>query len=114
MAKDWTFQSLIDAKMAVTAHCHHAPCNHSQMLDLVKLRDRFGPDAPAMEWDIRPKLRCKKCNGNRCRPDVHARHQPDRLWQNQGQLVHRGVIAFLVKSIFPCANLAIAKVAGGD
>ncbi|RJT28638.1 hypothetical protein D3227_33905 [Mesorhizobium waimense] len=41
LSKGWTFQSLIDAKMAVTAFCHHAPCNHSQPLDLVKLRD-FG------------------------------------------------------------------------
>ncbi|ESZ02360.1 MAG: hypothetical protein EOS11_32240 [Mesorhizobium sp.] len=45
--KGWTFQSLIDAKMTVTAHCHHAPCHHRDTLDLVKLRDRFGPDAPS-------------------------------------------------------------------
>jgi hypothetical protein len=48
MTKGWTFQTLIDEKMAVTAHCHHAPCNHNQKLDLAKLRDRFGPDAPAI------------------------------------------------------------------
>ncbi|RWO10307.1 MAG: hypothetical protein EOS07_09780 [Mesorhizobium sp.] len=42
-----TFQSLNDAKMTVTAHCHHAPCHHRDTLDLVKLRDRFGPDAPS-------------------------------------------------------------------
>jgi hypothetical protein len=65
MAKGWTFQSLIDARMEVTEFCHHAPCNHSQKLDVVKLRDRFGPDAPAMEWDIRPKLRCAKCGGKK-------------------------------------------------
>jgi hypothetical protein len=29
MAKGWTFHSLIDAKMAVTAHCHHFCCNNS-------------------------------------------------------------------------------------
>lgn len=38
-------------------------CLHKQVIDLVKLRDRFGPDAPAMEWDLRPKLRCAKCDG---------------------------------------------------
>ena len=70
--KDWTFQSLIDGKMTVTAYCHNSACYHSQKLDLAKLRDRFGPDAPAME---------------RCQPDIHARHQPDRLRPNQGQLV---------------------------
>jgi len=37
MAKGWTFQSLIDAKMTVTAHCHHGPCNHNQVLDLARV-----------------------------------------------------------------------------
>jgi|EndMetStandDraft_8_1072994.scaffolds.fasta_scaffold222322_3 hypothetical protein len=64
MAKSWTFQSLIDDKMTVTAYCHNAACHHKQTLNLAKLRDRFGPDAPAMEWDIRPKLHCNKCDGN--------------------------------------------------
>ena len=63
MANGWTFQRLIDEKMKVPACCHHAPCNHHHVLDLAKLRDRFGPDAPAIEWDIRPKLRCGKCGG---------------------------------------------------
>ena len=44
MAKGWTFQRLIDEKMKLTACCHHAPCNHHQLLDLVNLRDRFGAD----------------------------------------------------------------------
>jgi hypothetical protein len=35
------------------------------VLDLVKLRDRFGPDAPAMEWDLKPKLKCSRCGGNK-------------------------------------------------
>ena len=65
MAKGWTFQSLIDAKMTVMAQCHRAPCNHNQVLDLVKLRDRFGPDAPAMADDLIPKLRCAKCGGKK-------------------------------------------------
>jgi hypothetical protein len=55
----WTFQSLIDANMTVTAYCHN--CHHNQVLDLHALRDRFGPDAPAMNDDIVHKLRCKKC-----------------------------------------------------
>ncbi|UVC18939.1 hypothetical protein IHQ72_11405 [Mesorhizobium onobrychidis] len=65
MAKGWTFQSLIDEQMAVTAHCQTAPCHHRQVLDLVKLRDRFGPDAPAMEWDFKSKLKCSRCGGNK-------------------------------------------------
>jgi len=63
MTKGWTFQELIDARMTVTAFCNNPACHHKQELDLVKLRDRFGADAPAMEWDLRPKLRCAKCDG---------------------------------------------------
>jgi hypothetical protein len=65
MAKGWMFQSLIDAKMAVTAHCQTAPCHHRQKLDLAKLRDRFGPDAPAMAHDLIPKLKCAKCGSKK-------------------------------------------------
>ncbi|WP_258606572.1 hypothetical protein [Mesorhizobium sp. AR10] len=54
---------MIDAKMAVTAHCHHASCHHSQKLDLVKLCDRFGPDAPATADDLIPTLKCAMCGG---------------------------------------------------
>jgi hypothetical protein len=43
--------------MTVTAHCHHAPCNHYQVLDLAKLRE-FGPDAPAMTDDLISNLKC--------------------------------------------------------
>jgi hypothetical protein len=35
------------------------------VLDPVKLRDRFGPDAPAMADDLIPKLKCAKCGGKR-------------------------------------------------
>jgi hypothetical protein len=63
MGKGWTYQSLIDGRMTVTAFCQNSACHHNQRLDLEALRDRFGPDAPAMEWDIRPKLRCQKCKG---------------------------------------------------
>ena len=56
MTKGWTFQSLIDDKMTVTAHCHNSACHHSQALDLAELRDRFGPDAPAMADDLTPKI----------------------------------------------------------
>ncbi|WP_244734469.1 hypothetical protein [Mesorhizobium sp. 113-1-2] len=50
MTKGWTFQSLVDSKMTVTAFCSDPAWHHKQVLDLVKLRDRFGPDAIAMEW----------------------------------------------------------------
>jgi hypothetical protein len=40
-------------------------CHHNQKLDLEKLRDRFGPDAPAMSDDLVPELRCAKCGGKK-------------------------------------------------
>lgn len=64
MTKGWTFQSLIEDKMTVTAYCHNSAfCHHNQVLDLPRLRDRFGPDAPAMADDLIPKLKCAKCGG---------------------------------------------------
>jgi hypothetical protein len=61
----WTYQSLIDGNMTVTAYCHRSLCNHNQKLDLKRLRDKFGPDAPAMHDDLAPKLRCTKCGGKK-------------------------------------------------
>jgi hypothetical protein len=54
----WTLQSLIDADMTVAAHCQRSACNHSQLLDLVQLRDRFGPDMPVMRDEPWPRLQC--------------------------------------------------------
>ncbi|RUW61139.1 hypothetical protein [Mesorhizobium sp. M7A.F.Ca.US.008.03.1.1] len=71
--KGWTFQSLIDGKMQVSAYCNVAACGHTKTLDLEKLRDRFGSDATAMEWDLRPRLRCEKCKSK----DVGLIYAPD-------------------------------------
>lgn len=49
----WTFQSLIDDRMTVTAYCHNPTCNHNATLDLKRMRDRFGPDAPAIIRTVR-------------------------------------------------------------
>jgi len=59
----WTFQSLIDGGMHIEAYCHSSACGHHSSLDLEKLRDRLGPDAPAMSDDLKPKLRCARCGG---------------------------------------------------
>ncbi|TPI10273.1 hypothetical protein FJW10_29610 [Mesorhizobium sp. B4-1-1] len=65
MAKGWTIQGLIDGTMKVTAYyCHNPKCHHSQVLDLEALKARLGPDTPAMEWDLRPKLKCRKCGND--------------------------------------------------
>lgn len=64
MAK-WTVQSLIDGGMKLHAYCHEPTCRHNQTLDLLKLRDKLGPDAEAMADDLLPKLRCSKCGGRK-------------------------------------------------
>ncbi|WP_027062641.1 hypothetical protein [Mesorhizobium loti] len=73
VGKGWTLQSLIDAKMSVTAFCNVAACGHTKTLDLECLRDRFGPDTPAMEWDLRPRLKCEVCESK----DVGLIYSPD-------------------------------------
>ena len=52
----WTIQSLIDAKMAVTAHCQNPTCHRHQEFDLELLKKRLGPYALAMADDLKPKL----------------------------------------------------------
>ncbi|PBC00492.1 hypothetical protein CK220_30885 [Mesorhizobium sp. WSM3860] len=63
MGAGWTLQELIDAGMSVTAGC--LDCNRHQKLDLPALQDRLDADAPAMEWDLRPKMKCAVCGGRR-------------------------------------------------
>lgn len=63
MGNTWTLQELIDAGMAITASC--LDCRRSREIDLPALRDRLGPDASVMEWDLRPKMKCALCGGKR-------------------------------------------------
>lgn len=65
MSKGWIIQGLIEAHMTITAYCQNARCAHHKVLDLDALRDRLGPDAPAMHHDIAPRLRCEKCGGKK-------------------------------------------------
>jgi hypothetical protein len=81
----WTFQSLTDEEMTITACCHRSACNHHQKLNLEKLRDRFGPDAPAMADDLVPKLKCARCGGRK----VGVIYAPDstktpNMWDSRG------------------------------
>jgi hypothetical protein len=61
----WTVQELIDAGMTIHAWCHNPHCHHNARLDLVKLREKLGPDARAMTDDLTPKLKCARCGGKR-------------------------------------------------
>jgi len=54
----WTVQALIDASMTLTACCRN---NHHKVLDLETLREKLGPDAPAMAADLTPRLMCRRC-----------------------------------------------------
>ncbi|MDG4902787.1 MULTISPECIES: hypothetical protein [unclassified Mesorhizobium] len=63
------FQALIDAGMSVTGGCS---------LDLTALRDSFSADAPAMEWDLKPRLKCGVCGGKRVTLTYTPDTQPER------------------------------------
>lgn len=67
----WTVQALIDDRMTLHASCN--VCHHNRRLDLVVLRERLGPDAPAMARDLIPRLRCDACG----RRDVTLTYVPD-------------------------------------
>lgn len=67
----WTIQTLIDDRMTVRAHCN--ACNRSRVLELVMLRERLGPDAPAMAPDLIPRRRCEGCGGR----DIGLTYSPD-------------------------------------
>jgi len=60
-----TIQDVIDSGDTIRAYCHAYQCNHSAVLDMIALRDRFGPDHGAMHDDLVPKLRCIKCGGKK-------------------------------------------------
>lgn len=86
----WTIQSLIDGKMHIEAYCQRAACAHHQSLDLIALRDKLGPDAPAMADDLKPKLRCKVCGSKSVgliySPTVHPPDfNPMAMSSNRGQ-----------------------------
>ncbi|TIQ10998.1 hypothetical protein [Mesorhizobium sp.] len=63
MSTGWTLKELIDAGMSVTGGC--LDCHRHQKLDLAALRILFGADAPAMEWDLKPRMKCAVCGGKR-------------------------------------------------
>jgi hypothetical protein len=58
-----TVQELIDGGYKLYAYCHNSRCQHNQMIDLAKLRERLGPDHLTMHDDLVPKLKCSKCGG---------------------------------------------------
>jgi hypothetical protein len=60
-----TIQDVIESGETITAYCHASLCNHSAVLDMLALRDRFGPDHGAMHDDLVPLLKCAKCGSKK-------------------------------------------------
>ncbi|ESY58755.1 hypothetical protein X744_16955 [Mesorhizobium sp. LNJC372A00] len=79
MGKGWTFQSLIDQKMTSRRTATPQRAIISRELELVKLRDRFSLEAPA-------QAEMRQVRQQQSRADLLAGHQPERLWQGEGQL----------------------------
>ena len=78
---------MIDSGDTIRAYCHAYLCHHNAVLDMVALRERFGPDHGAMHDDLVPKLRCVKCGGRKvgiiCTPgtkEYGAANWPTNGW----------------------------------
>ncbi|WP_197435130.1 hypothetical protein [Nitratireductor arenosus] len=71
----WTPQRLIDERMTVRVYCHNAKCHHHAAIDLTLLRDKLGPDAPAMKDDLLRRLKCGRCGSK----DVGLIYSPATL-----------------------------------
>ena len=61
----WTIQLLMDCDIVVSAHCRQQSCDCRQELNLVRLKEKLGPDASAMHKDLAPRLRCTKCGNDK-------------------------------------------------
>lgn len=58
-----TIQTFIDSGDTYRAYCQNTKCGHHQVLDMIALRDRLGPDHGAFRDDLAHKLKCSKCGG---------------------------------------------------
>ena len=60
-----TIGDVIENGGQIRVYCHASKCNHNAILDVVKLRDKLGPDHGAMHDDLAHKLRCSKGGGKK-------------------------------------------------
>lgn len=56
---------MIDAGVRLTAYCHNPRCNHRQEIDLVRIRDKVGPDFILVHDDLQYRLFCSVCDGKK-------------------------------------------------
>ena len=61
----WTLRKLIAGKTTVAAYCQNPRCHHTEKLNLEAIRDRLGPDAPAMSGDLLPSCAAPSVNRRR-------------------------------------------------
>jgi hypothetical protein len=77
--KGHTIQNRIDEGERISVWCHNSRCHHGSKLDLMKLRDKLGPDHGAMHDDLVPKLRCSVCGSKNVGIIIHqnTERKPD-------------------------------------
>lgn len=72
-----TIQQCIDNHYALRVVCEGRNCTNDQSVDLLKLRDRLGPDHSTLHYDLADKFKCSRCGSRkvtlRFAPD-HKRH----------------------------------------
>jgi hypothetical protein len=57
-----TVGQFADGRMTLTAYCEANGCHHSGRLNLEALAARYGRDFDLFAVDLRPRMRCIKCN----------------------------------------------------
>lgn len=60
-----TIQHFIDLGDKLTLYCHNPRCGHHAQIDMLKLRDKLGPDHGCLHDDIIDKFICSKCGGKK-------------------------------------------------
>lgn len=60
MAGENTIQDAIDRGESIRVYCN--VCQHNALLDLLALRDKFGPGFSILRKDLAPRLRCAACD----------------------------------------------------
>ncbi len=60
MAGTYTIEQAIDRGESIRASCN--VCRHHALLDLLAIRDKFGPGLSVLRKDLVPRLRCTGCN----------------------------------------------------
>ncbi len=89
-----TIQHFIDSGDRLTLYCHNPRCRHHARIDMLKLRDRLGPDHGCLHNDIIHMFRCSKCGGKElgmiCSPD-HDRINRERMERGNAYAKAKGL-----------------------